>query len=209
MPVFHFGYHTETLGTAITEIIPGVPGMIPRITAVTFKSAGTAHNVRLLRCVAATTAASNAASGQLVIEFTDTGAMNDPSNGTDEPVAANDFVAYMTDGGIQELNSVASVSGNNVTMATNLAYPVDVNATIWIFGEIARATHITHVTEINVLNPRYDLTAQNGTPGQIDQYNARSGAGDAAIIHIDNLTAASAIKHVSGIYVDASDVTAT
>ena len=213
MPVFQLDYHTESSGTAIVDLVPSVPGMIPRLTDFAYKCGTTAHNTRWLRAVAKTTAAANAAAGQLVIEFADTGAMKSPSDGSDETIAANDFVVYQVAGGndtvVEEYNSVASVSGNLVTMNTNLAKKVETGGTIWIFGEIARAVHVTHLAEVSAVNTRVQLTVQGGIPGQVDQFNTTDGAGDPCLFHSDNLTAAGALKHASGLYVAASDVSMT
>jgi len=204
MPVFQNDYHTESAGTAIVELIPSVSGMTPRLTDFAYKCAGTAHNTRWLRAVAATTAAANAAAGQKVIEFTDTGAMKNPSDGSDEVIAANDYVVYQVDGGggaiIEEWNTVASISGNDVTLTNNIAKAIDAGGRIWIFGEIARACHVTHLAEINAVNTRVQLTVQGGIPGQLDPYNARTGFGDPCLFVSDNLTAAGALKHLSGGY---------
>jgi len=208
MPIFHYGEHTESAGTAIIEVIPAVAGMIPRLTSIRYTAVTTAQTLKVMRTVAATTAAANAAASQLVIEFTDTGAMNLPTTGADEVIAASDYVIYKTENGVYEYNSVASVSGNNVTMNTNLAKAVDVGAPIYILGELARAVHLDWAIPVGENNDD-GLALQGGIPGQICPFNKRSGAGEPILIYCSNVTNAATQNALSGGYVDASDVAIT
>jgi hypothetical protein len=203
--VFQFGYHTETAGTEITEIVPPLAGKIPRITSLSYKVAGTAHTVYVLRCLGTTTASDMALSGQTSLLFTDTSVFKD-SSGTAEVLAANDMVAYVTDEGI-EANEVATVTGTTVQMAGNISNTVSAGAAIYVFAEETRAVHVPLYGETSTVNDWTGLTIQGGIPGDIDRHNVRSGAGDPLLILSTNPTAAGAIKYVAGEYVDSTEIT--
>jgi hypothetical protein len=208
MSVFQFGYHTETAGTVITELIPPAQSKIPRITDLVYICAGTAHTLTFMRAVATTTTTAIAAASQAVVAFTATNTMKD-SAGAAETIAASDYVVYETTGGGYELNTVASVASLNVTMNTNVAVAVPSGATIWIFGEVGRAVHQTHLCTASVSNDLKNRKYQGGLPLHTDLHNARSGENDPMIFYSNNATAAGKLDSLTGTYVSQTDITTT
>jgi hypothetical protein len=205
MPVFQAGYHTESLGTEISEAIPPLAGHIPRLTHLRYTPAGSVHKIYVMKCIGTTLADKEAASGQANIDFVDTSPHITPA-GAQETIAANDWVCYMTEAGI-EGNDVASIAGNVVTFNQNLGAVVPKGGGIYVFGELTRAVHTALWPTVSVTNDYADLTIQAGIPADTDVYQARSGSGDPMLIVVDNPTAAGALEYLSGVYVPDSDLT--
>jgi len=198
------GYKAEAFGTAYGVLIPPVPGYIPMLNHVRYICGSTEHILWAMRCVATTELSAAAASGQTDIVLEDIGAMQSEA-GADENIAANDFLAFESEYGVVNFDSVASVSGSTVTLTSNLATKCDAGATVYIFGQIARPTNIERRFTVSVENDWQGLSIQGGAPGQLTRH-ARSGAGDPMLLHIDNATAAGFLHAVSGEYVPESDV---
>lgn len=205
MPVFNLPSKTETLGTAITQIVPPVADLIARINYLTYTSAGAAHTITVMRATAATVADGRAASGQKVVTLANISAMNTINASSDEDIAANDWLAWVDDEGKLAFDVVASISSSAVTMTVNFTNAIPDGAKVWVFGELARASHLTFSPPVSATTV-LTLNAQAGIPEQLDT-NKRSGVNDPIIIHSGNATAAGTIVSTSGAYYSSGDTT--
>ncbi len=122
------------------------------------------------------------------------------------PLAANDFICWMSQYGVFHADSIASISGTTVTMTSNLPTKSEAGAIVYCFGEIARATNETLRFTVSSENDWTDIFLQGGAPGQKTRH-ARSGQNDPLLIHIDNATNAGFLHQVVALYADAADVT--
>lgn len=205
MSVFNLSSATETANTVITQVVPREVGTIARITTLTYTSAGTAHTITVMRAVAETTANGRAAAGQKVVTLANISAMNTINASSDEDVAANDYLAWIDTQGKVAFDIIASVSSSAVTMTVNFTNAIPDGSPVWIFGELARASHLTYKPPVSATTTMI-LNAQAGVPIQLDT-NTRSGVGDPLLIQSSNATAAGTIVSASGGYVSGGDIT--
>lgn len=204
MMAFQISSATAGAGTAITALIPGIPGKVTRIKNIRYQTAGTPHTITILRPVAYTTADDTAVSGQAVIRLDNVSAMKSINTINDEIIATNDYLIVERRDGKYEQDTVSSVSGNDVTMTNVLGGTVSSGGGVWILGELGRASHITLTTTASTTET-FDLNALGGIPGQLDTGNAHIGSGDPLFVSVDNVTAAGTLISISGDYVDAAE----
>jgi hypothetical protein len=205
MPVFNLPSATETAGTVITQVVPRVEGLIARINHLTYTSAGTAHTITVMRATADTTADGRAAAGQKVVTLSNISAMNTVNSSADEDIAASDYLAWVDDEGKIAFDIVASISSSAVTMTVNFTNPIPDGSPVWIFGALARASHLSFSPPASATTVM-PLNAQAGIPKQLDS-NERSGVGDPILIQSSNGTSAGTIASTSGAYYSPGDVT--
>ena len=206
MAIFNLPSATATSGTAIRKIIPGVANSITRINNLIYTSGSTAHTISILRPVATTTADTTTASGGTIINVTSAVTMKAPNSITPELITAGDYLAWVDSTGKFQFDTVFGVASNALTMTATLS--ISAGQTIWIFGELARATHLTFSPPVSATTVM-PLAAQGGIPGQLDS-NSRAGVGDPLIVYSTNVTAAGTIVSVSGEYItDTSNITMT
>lgn len=198
MHAFHINKQTQIANTAIVDIVPPVEGFSPRLDMIQWTSVTTDQEIVIMRPVADTVIDGGVSSGT-GIDIADTEAMNTVNTpGSRELIAGADYVMYQTDLGY-EWNSVASVSGNTLTLDNAIGDRVVDQAKIWIFGETGRATHfkIDAPVGASVLNYCY---CQPGITAEADTANVRSGVGDGLIIFCSNVTTASTLVVGRGLY---------
>ena len=128
-------YHTESLGTAIDEEIPGQNGKRLALVGFDYLCGSTAHTLKVLHCGSLagsrTTASADAAISQAVLNVTD--APTDPAGNA---TASGDIIAYQVTGGGWEFNIVSSLSTLAITLTNNIAIAVLSGAAVRIFGVI-------------------------------------------------------------------------
>ncbi len=128
-------YHTESLGTAIDEEIPGQNGKRLALVGFDYLCGSTAHTLKVLHCGSLagsrTTASADAAISQAVLNVTD--APTDPAGAA---TASGDIIAYQVTGGGWEFNIVSSLSTLAITLTNNIAIAVLSGAAVRIFGVI-------------------------------------------------------------------------
>jgi hypothetical protein len=139
-------YHTETLGTAITEAVEAIDGARLALIDFQYTNAGTAHlgcfmyakdfSVALAGS-SRNTASAGAAAAQAHVLCTV--APKDPAGNA----AANlDIVAYQCTDGSWEFNVVSSLSGSDITMTNNLAKPIAAGAKVMVFGVVGDGSYL-------------------------------------------------------------------
>ncbi len=135
-------YHTETLGTAIDETIPGQNGKRLALVGFDYLCGSTAHSLKVLHCGSLagsrTTASADAAISQAVLNVTD--APTDPAGNA---TASGDIIAYQVTGGGWEFNTVASLATKAITLNNNIAIAVLSGAAVRIFGVIGDGFNFT------------------------------------------------------------------
>lgn len=147
------GRRTETAGTAINVLIPSRLGSRTLLKRISYTAAGTAHTLTLFRPLGVTTLSADAAGGQPVVnldsdpgDYSAYGSVSVSNN----PIAANDWVAYRIADGRVVLAQVSSVSGLAVTLTSNVPSCGARRGTrFWFFGvasDVNPATGSAHDT---------------------------------------------------------------
>ena len=143
-------YHTETLGTAIDEEIPGQNGKRLALVGFDYLCGSTAHTLKVLHCgsVAGSrnTMASAAVSGQAVLNVT-----TSPTDPAGNATASGDIIAFQLTDGTWEFDTVASLSTLAITMNNSItgldsgggAAAVAAGAAVRIFGVISDGFNFT------------------------------------------------------------------
>lgn len=155
-----YDYHTETLGTAITENIPGIDGARLALKSMNYLCAGTAHTASFMYAEGTgsrNTAASLAAAGQKDIICTD--APKDPAGNA---AATPDILAYQCSDGTWEFNTVASLASSTITCTNNLAKAIPAGNKVLVLGVVGDnksqrialpASTVTSPPELSVVHP--------------------------------------------------------
>jgi hypothetical protein len=133
--VRHYGKATASAGTAIVRLIQPWPNAYTRLASLAYTAAGTVHVLTVMRSLAVTTFLTDAAPGATtVLLATDPGNYLAAINVADNPIAANDYIAYETASGIVVLDTVSSVSGLQLVLSTALVGGVKSAGKLWFFG---------------------------------------------------------------------------
>lgn len=204
MASFFRGYHTESAGTAIVEVIPAYQDMIPRIEQMAYTSAATAHTIYIMRACGVTTATQGSLSGATTVTL----AKTDPgkaTTGADETLAASDYLVWVDENGVFKADTVSSVSGSVVTLSTALGSDVVVGAKFWAFMELGRATHFQLKPAVSTTTRYENINVQAGIPDQQGVNFTRTGSGEPLLVVVNNATAAGSIDYISGNYMPASN----
>jgi hypothetical protein len=201
MATFSRGYHTESAGTAIVEVIPAAGEGIPTVNGISYTCAATAHNLYIMRAVGQTTTVQGALSGAttIVLAKTDPGKA---TTGADETLAANDYLVWADEVGVYKHGVVSSLSGNTITLGTALASDLNAGTTVWVFHEIARSTHIALKPPASTTTAYNPVMFAAGVPRQYGVNFSRTGVGEPLLVVADNLTNAGSINYISGYYSD-------
>tara|TARA_Y100000310_G_scaffold343421_1_gene450967 strand:+ start:6650 stop:7354 length:705 start_codon:yes stop_codon:yes gene_type:complete len=205
--VFGKGYKTETADTVITQLIPGNATSKARVTSLIYRVAGTAHTLTLMRPIGATAVDLAAASGQADMVVTNLSPASTAA-GALEALAANDYIAWCDREGTYQYDIISSVSGNTLTMTSNLPSNVAANAVVWAFYEVGRSSHIQFNPGTSTTQS-YFPNFQAGITKQVNEYNIRSGISDPLLFHSTNATAAGFLESLAGAYVDEDQFTMT
>ena len=183
-----FGYHSETTGTAITEEIPCNTDGRMAIIQGSVTPGDSAETLSLMYAEgdgSRNEANADAAAGQAELVTVD--APKDPAGNA---AASGDIIAYQTYDGTWEFNTVSSISGNTITLGTNIAKKVLEGAKVNIIGaqgdgaEFQIAAPASATKEFGDGNI-YLVHPYKGEPMYLSLSN--SGIGDA---QLDNLVVA-------------------
>ena len=198
--IFSRGKHTEAFGTAIVEVVPQYLRKVPRIDGFCYTAAGTAHVATVMRPVGETVTsdASSAGLTTLTLESIQPGKT---TAGVDEELAAADWVAWRDEDGCYHAGSIASISGQVITLDVALASDVKAGAKVWGLYEVGRSVHRQYdmpiSTRVEIPGPiQAGWDEQDGAKS-----GRRTGAGDVLVLHIDNVTAAGQLEWLNGGYV--------
>lgn len=230
---FSVGKKTANAGTAIAVLVPPdnqplsssgtpvLPALLPNfihVTDLVYDVGTTAHTLTVMRPLNYTTFSADAAASQQVVNLTEDPGLFQTAgrykyalpNGLTVPsaanngVAQNDFVAYQAASGQWVVDTVSSVSGLAVTLATNLPTGgVKKGGLLYFFGlstDVDPATNLAH-QQIDVLaagsgTSRYAIQASAAGAGLFQTYHA----GDPLVIHSSNGTTAGTFQLVAGYY---------
>jgi len=191
-------YHTEALDTAIDEEIPAQNGKRLALIGFSYLAAGTAHIMSILHCGTVlgsrNTASAIAMSGQKHV-FT-TNAPTDPAGGA---AATPDIIAYQLVDGSWEYNVVASISGSDITLTTNIA-GVDAG------GGLAAIAALGKVRIFGVVGDAFCFKQSLTASVKTERYDAISVLapfkGDPLYVTIDNATAAGFLHNMIWAYIN-------
>ena len=143
-------YHTETLGTAIDEEIPGQNGKRLALVGFDYLCGSTAHTLKVLHCgsVAGSrnTMSALAVSGQAVLNVT-----TNPTDPAGAATASGDIIAFQLTDGTWEFDTVSSLATKAITMTNNItgldsgggATAIAAGAAVRIFGVIGDGFNFT------------------------------------------------------------------
>lgn len=191
MAYFFVGHTDNTAGSEITAVCPPNSSMVPVLRGLQYRTAGTAHNLYVMRARGLTTVDGGVAAGGTTINV----AKVDPSKTSaseDEALATSDWVVYQTRYGSLEAREVSGVSGNALTVAAT-GEPIDDGAKLWAFYEPAAANYGAVHLELAAINTTHtfeNLFIPGGIPSQDGVEVSVSGAGSPMLIVSDNVTAA-------------------
>lgn len=136
-------YHTQTLGTAIDEEIPGQNGKRLALVGLDYLCGATAQTLNILHCGdtagSRTTTSASAVSGQKDIVAT-----ANPTDPAGNATASADIIAFQLVDGTWEFDTVSSLSTKTITMTNNIqgidagggAAAVASGAKVRIFGVV-------------------------------------------------------------------------
>lgn len=197
---FSLGRLTASAGTPLRLLIPpAMRGARTRITGLSYRAAGTAHTLTVLKALERTTTAAAANSGATTVTLSSLAFRGDI-------LAANDHLVIMHADrtfGVYVVSSVNTAT-RVVTLATALTAAVNAGAPVWIMGAVSESEHIQIGTTANTL-----LTLTNDLAGiAVSGYRStvggtvyqRSGNDDPLIVYSPNDTAAGVIELCTGYY---------
>lgn len=192
---FFRGYHTETAGTVITEVIPPKLRAKSRITRLVYEAGTTAHTPRILMPLARTTLTAAAAASQAVINvaavsLTPTATPQNPSPSA-ESIAASDYLIFKNADGGYDYGIVSSVSSLAITLTASLATALVSGAPVWCCYELGRNTHLTVDGTASAFTTMEDPIAGLCTSWLRDS---------PLLFHSGNATAAGFLHHLGGYY---------
>lgn len=155
------GTQTQTAGTVITDIFPGIRGLVARCTSLRYLTQGTAHAVHVMKPLSqGTTLAAAVAAAGTAISYT---AEPGPSGNA---LSNNDWVGIELDNGNWHLSLATSHNGTSKTFTAS-ALPSAANAgnKLVFFGLPADTGHFRQTTTVNsvenLLNVEEFVTADN------------------------------------------------
>jgi hypothetical protein len=136
---FTYGYKTATAATAITLQIDGKNGKRLALIDLRYTCAATAHLLSLMYAKDAAAypgSSRNVSSALAAISQAHIIVTTAPRDPAGNAAAANDVVAYQVSDGTWEWNTIASISGSDITLNTNLAKACPAGAKVLILGVV-------------------------------------------------------------------------
>lgn len=204
MTTYLAGYKSVAFGTEITHICAPRANKIARIRSFGYTAAGTEHNAYIMKCLGFTTVAAFVASGSTTMTLAAIDPGRDSTN-TDEDLAANDFVAYMTKQGVVEMRKISSVSGATITLASAVGADVPIGNKVWAFYQLARSVHKQFRIPATTYREFKDIDVMAGIPVQDGVGFSVSGVNVPLAIAVDNVSATGKLEYVAFDYVDQSE----
>ncbi len=185
-----YGRKTETAGTTIELLVPGVQGARTVIVALKHTDAGTAHLSTAIRELGRTTAAAAAASGQADVVLT---ADPSPSGNT---IGNGDWVVihHSADGVHRQYKLHASAAWNSttktMTLVGNLSVAVAAGDSVWFMG-IATDTD----PNTGIAHPRFqsNQALEGAIAASIKEYSP-------ILVQTDNATSAGTTNYLQYAY---------
>lgn len=186
-------HHTETAGTAITELIPPKDNYRANLISLTYTPAATAHDLVLMKAIAKVnlTAASAASDTTLDLSLATFGG---------DTLASGDYVVLEHGDGTHGLY-LASGLATLVLTVNAISKAANSGAEVWIMGAPSDSTY--HQTIKSIASTR--TTHYNGEAGlmatgyDIGTYS-RDGYGDPLVIYSANGTNAGTVNHGAARY---------
>jgi hypothetical protein len=202
------GYHTEAINTPIVEVVPPYENLIPRLEFLEYEVDTTEHTLTVLRACGMTNVSEYTQESQNQIAIDNPAPGKAILTGDPEELANLDWVAWQQSDGEFVAQQVTSLSGTKIALQNNLAKDVIRGAPLFAFYEVARATHWQTKLRVSA-DRKVECRVQGGLAlQQAHKAGARSGSGDALLIHINNVTAAGKLIQAWGNYADADNVLA-
>jgi hypothetical protein len=151
-----YGLKTETADTVITQLVEPRRNLFTHIAAISYRAAGTAHTLTIMRPFARTTLTAAAAGAQAVINIAaDPGNYPATVRTADNAIAANDYVVVELPDGTFHIGIVSSVATLAITLTANLpTLGAASGAKVWFFGVAAN----TNPNDAQA-NPTFTMTA--------------------------------------------------
>jgi len=213
---------TQAAGTAIVDLFPPMRGAMTHIAELVAVAGATAHNLYLLRPLNYTTVNGAAAAGQKVVNLTadpgvystnyqypllNAGPSGQVSNPlptfqtADNPIAANDYLAFETPDGAFYFDKVASVATLAITMTNNLpAGGLASGARVWFFATSADVDPATGVGQVNFLTTVSSTNSLSAIVGAGNDIVSSLHPYDPILLYDANATAADTIQRFEGFY---------
>lgn len=182
-----YGSLTQTAGTEILRVVPprdGAPGCVGNFR---YEAAATAHTLTMMMVTSSTTVATDAASGQAVVNMS--GTLTDASGGA---VAASDFLVLQYESGVWEAHKVSSVSGLAITVTANLTAKIKAGSIAYCMG--APADHAARQFTMKASTTTDFIASDNRVQA------ARSVEGNPILVHSNNATNAGTLYWLSYYY---------
>lgn len=184
--VFTHGHKTETAGTAIVIMVPGMKGRYTHVKRITYTTGATLHTITVMRKVAETTLSAAAAAAQAVIALT-----ADPGS-----IAANDNLAIQKPNGSWHFGVVSSVSSLNITLTANVPTGgFSSGARVIFYGVVGDADHDNHDYRVQANATNAQIPDDND--GVVD---SSTGVDEPVILSSDNGTNAGRFELVEAVY---------
>lgn len=186
-----FANLTQTAGTVISQLVKSKGNLKTWIALLKYKVGTTAHTLTVMKAQGPyVTLTADAASGQAVVALS-----ADPGTGTTAgAIAANDNVVLQQDDGSQLMTTVSSVSGLNITLATNLTAKASKGSKFWFYG-LTTDGHPQYVTGTSD-------TETFGSDASVCGVSGSDRGGEPLIVQSNNATAAGTFVQIQGVYLD-------
>lgn len=184
-----YGSQTATAGTALVRLIP--PGLDTARACVGnfgYDCGSTAHTMTMQVTMFTSSASSDAASGQAVINLTSA-----PTAFDGTIIAANDYISFPYEDGTYGYGKVSSVSGLAITLTANLSKKVLKGSPVWFHGAASDHT-----------DRQFTMKASAVTTFNSGDFRIRAAAaydkGQPILVYVDNITAAGVWQYLSFYY---------
>ncbi|VTS00594.1 hypothetical protein [Tuwongella immobilis] len=183
-----FGRRTATAGTVINHVVPPRKRAYSRITTMVYTAAGTAHTLTVLRPLGSTVLSADASASQAVVNVQ---ANPGPAGNA---LAANDWVIIQRPDGTLVVDTVSSITGTAITLATSLAAAVPAGSQLWMMGVAADTDPRTGAG-----HPQYSAPASVTTRYSDDLIGvvASIGNNEPLLVQSNNAVAAGTLEQVS------------
>lgn len=183
-----YGTKTETAGTIIKRVIPPRSGARAKVGGLSYTAAATAHTLSVLTTVNTVSVASEAASGQAVVNISSV-----PTTFDGSIVAANDWFVLQYEDGTWDAHIVNSISGKAVTFAANLSQKVLADSQAFFMGAPA-----DHSDRQFTIDASQTLTIAGGDDRL--GFGTGSSNGTPILVHSTNATNAGLLRWLAYYY---------
>lgn len=193
MSYYNVGRHTESAGTVITELCPHRDGMIPVLTGFSYTAAATEHSLYVCSPLGVLTTTSYVAAGGTSMEVSNT-TPGKTTAGESEVLASGDYLAFVTEHGNVETNTVSSVSNSTITLGSGVTNSIPTGAKVFAFYEYTRGVHLRIPLTASVTTTLDSINVQGGIPRMRGIEFATDGVGHPMLIVSTNATNAGTLN---------------